>query len=239
MGRTIAVIAPASSALPPLRRTEPAALPGADASHRVLRGALRDRLVHTEVRAGQVLSRQGERDACICLVEAGRVDLVAVSEAGRGCILDVVCAGGLFGEWALLGGRAAPFGAVAVERTALLTAPIQEVEELLRRDARVAGALLDVSCRRSERFAEFLRDASLLDAADRIVARLSDLGERYGVPERDGVRIELSLTQEDLARMAGCTRETVNRAMASLIAERRVRLRGRRYVLPLPESRGR
>jgi CRP/FNR family cyclic AMP-dependent transcriptional regulator len=232
MGRTIAAIASASSALPPLRRTEPAPLPEPVASHRVLREALRDQLVHTEVPAGQVLSRQGEGDACICLVEDGRVDLVAVSEAGRDCVLDIVCTGGLFGEWALLGGGAAPFGAIAVERSVLLTAPIREVEALLRRDARVAAALLDVACRRSERFAEFLRDASLLDAADRIVARLSDLGARYGAPEREGVRIELSLTQEDLGRMAGCTRETVNRAMVSLLTERRVRLRGRRFLVP-------
>ncbi|MDP9296132.1 MAG: Crp/Fnr family transcriptional regulator [Actinomycetota bacterium] len=193
--------------------------------------------MRTEVPAGRVLSRQGERDGCICLVEAGRVDLVAVSETGRGCVLDIVCAGGILGERALLDAGPKPFGAIAVERCALLTAPISDVEAVLHRDARVARALFDVACRRSERFAEFLRDASMLDAAERIVARLSDLGARYGVPEREGVRIELSLTQEDLARMAGCTRETVNRAMASLLAERRVRVRERQYLLPHPPSR--
>jgi CRP/FNR family cyclic AMP-dependent transcriptional regulator len=237
MGRTTAATAPASGALPPLRPTEPDPLPESGASYRVLREALRDRLVPTEVSPGRVLSHQGERDACICLVESGRVDLVAVSEAGRGCVLDVVCDGGVVGEWALFGAGPAPFGATAASESALLMAPISEVEAALRRDARIAGALLHIACRRSERFARFLRDASLLDAAERIVARLSDLGARYGVAEPEGVRIELSLTQEDLARMAGCSRETVNRAMASLLAERRVRLRQRRYLLPHPLSR--
>jgi DNA-binding GntR family transcriptional regulator len=38
--------------------------------------------------------------------------------------------------------------------------------------------------------------------------------------------------EEDLARMTGCTRETVNRTLNRLSVERRLLRRGRRYVVP-------
>jgi CRP-like cAMP-binding protein len=104
--------------------------------------------------------------------------------------------------------------------------------DLLTRDPRVASAAVEISNQRALRFAERLRDALVLDAAERVIAALSDLADRRSTRTPEGRRVDLFITQEDLARMTGCTRETVNRTLNRLSVERRLLRRGRRYVVP-------
>jgi CRP-like cAMP-binding protein len=48
--------------------------------------------------------------------------------------------------------------------------------------------------------------------------------------------LPVPLTQEELARMVGTTRESVNRCLAGLTARGLLRIEDRRYVLPDPEA---
>lgn len=44
---------------------------------------------------------------------------------------------------------------------------------------------------------------------ERLAGVLLDLGEKHGVSEADGLRIDLPLSLQDLAEMIGCSRQTV------------------------------
>jgi CRP/FNR family transcriptional regulator len=48
------------------------------------------------------------------------------------------------------------------------------------------------------------------------VRKLLDLVERYGVQQGDGVLIDLDLSQEAIASLAGTTRESANRVLSHL-----------------------
>jgi CRP-like cAMP-binding protein len=66
------------------------------------------------------------------------------------------------------------------------------------------------------RLSEASRDLAALatqDSVGRVAKRLLDLSAEHGVPASQGTRIELSLTQDELARWTGATRETVSRAL--------------------------
>src|SRR5437763_920291 len=66
------------------------------------------------------------------------------------------------------------------------------------------------------RLAEADRDRVALatqDSVGRVAKRLLDLAADHGVPAAGGTRIELALTQDELARWTGATRETVSRAL--------------------------
>jgi CRP-like cAMP-binding protein len=190
------------------------------------------RLAPSSVPAGQLLLRQGERHDRIFRVERGTVWLVAVSERGRACILDVVRTGEVFGEWSLGTDRPAPFGAAAAVETTLRSIAAGELRMSLRDDAAAYAELLAVASDRSLRLAGLLGDSLVLDARNRILARLEDLCDRYGVPVAEGTLLPLPLTQDGIAAMCGCTRETVNRWIAALLATGRIRVRRRRFVLP-------
>ena len=222
MGSTTAAPAPAASELPPLR---PRAISSpTDASSR-LREELDARGVRTRPRAGQALLRQGEPDTRLFLLEAGAVELSCVVESGRACLLDIVLPQEIFGGSTL----ATPFSAIAREDCQVVSSA-----ELLGRDPRVESAAIEISSQRALRFAERLRDALVLDATGQVMAVLSDMADRRSTRTPEGRRVDLFITQEDLARMTGCTRETVNRTLNRLSVERRLLRRGRRYVVPYP-----
>jgi CRP/FNR family cyclic AMP-dependent transcriptional regulator len=176
--------------------------------------------IRTTARPGQVLLRQGESHARLFLLEAGSVELSCVVESGRDCVLDLVLPGEVFGGSA----REAPFGAAAREGCRLRGADAAAVG----REAALAG----FASERALRFAERLRDAMVLDAAERVMALFCDLADRLSTTIPEGRRVDVSITQQDLARMTGCTRETVNRTLSRLSVERRLLRRGRRYVVP-------
>jgi CRP/FNR family cyclic AMP-dependent transcriptional regulator len=54
------------------------------------------------------------------------------------------------------------------------------------------------------------------DTIGRVAARLVELAERYGRPSEHGVRIDLPITQEELASWVGSSREGVNKALHTL-----------------------
>jgi CRP-like cAMP-binding protein len=62
--------------------------------------------------------------------------------------------------------------------------------------------------------------------------RLHELAERYGVPGPRGVHLGIGVTQEDLGRMIGASRESVNRSFRSLASRGLIHRHGRAVVIP-------
>jgi CRP/FNR family cyclic AMP-dependent transcriptional regulator len=92
-------------------------------------------------------------------------------------------------------------------------------------------ALRDGLARRARRAAWLACSVAWDRIADRLMTRLDDLGARFGRPVPGGWCFELPLTQEHLAGLTGATRESVNRALAELVAAGRVERSPGRYVV--------
>jgi CRP-like cAMP-binding protein len=75
----------------------------------------------------------------------------------------------------------------------------------------------------------------LTTRAHRAAALAADLAERFGRPVEGGNLILLPLTQDEIAALAGTTRESANRALRRLVAGGEVRIAARgRYVVRTP-----
>ena len=69
-------------------------------------------------------------------------------------------------------------------------------------------------------------------SATRIARRLDDLAERFGRPVDGGRLILLPLTQDEVAALAGTTRESANRALRRWSPTATIRMAARgRYVV--------
>jgi len=176
---------------------------------------------------GQAVVRQGEMSACLFLVRAGAIRLAALVPTGREVIVGVLGPGDLFGEAALLG-RPSPVEARAVGRAEVEALPVAA----LRANPATAVELLRLTASRLHRTASALEEALAHDVPTRLSRRLCELARRHGVPDGAGVLLPLPLTQEDLGRMVGASRESVNRSLAALASRGLVRTEGRRYVIP-------
>jgi len=60
---------------------------------------------------------------------------------------------------------------------------------------------------------------------------LLDLAQTLGQPEGDGTRIQVAITQSDLASLIGSTRQSVNAALGELEESGAIRREGRQLVV--------
>ncbi len=70
-----------------------------------------------------------------------------------------------------------------------------------------------------------------LSVQERLVWVLLALGEEHGIQEGDGLRIDLPLSQQDLADLVGASRQTVCQDLQRLAKRGLIRLEGRRIIL--------
>lgn len=169
------------------------------------------------VRTGQEVVRQGEACPHASVIEAGALLATAVSSDGQVLALDVLGPGDLVGE----PDRVPSLVTVRALRPCRLR-PLTgaNAETLMAERARRAAALA--------------LDLAWSDVADRVDRRLTDLAGRFGRPVPGGILLALPLTQEDLAALAGTSRESVNRALRRLERAGRVAVLARSRYLVRP-----
>lgn len=184
---------------------------------------------------GEVIARQGEDVESLFLVTEGAVRLGSVTAGGREVIVAMLGPGDLFGESALLH-RPSPVEARAIGRTEVVALHVSCIRDLVAKAPGTAEQLLRLIAGRLHRTRAALEEALVGDIPARVAGRLRDLADGHGIRVPDGIALGVPITQEELARMVGVSRETVNRTVGALSAQGLVRSRERRIVLPDPDA---
>jgi CRP-like cAMP-binding protein len=184
---------------------------------------------------GDVVLRQGDPATCLFLVTAGAVRLSSVTRDGREVVVALLGAGDVFGECALLG-RCSPVEARVVGQTDVVAIAIPVLRDVIERHPATAEELLRLVASRLHRTSRALEEALAGDVPTRVSHRLRDLAEEHGTHSREGVTIRVPLTQEELGRMVGASREAVNRTLGGLAARGLVRSHGGVVVIPDPDA---
>jgi CRP/FNR family cyclic AMP-dependent transcriptional regulator len=172
-----------------------------DEVRRVVASSRRRRFARQEV-----LFHEGDPATTVHLVAKGRIAIRVTTPQGDVATVDLVLAGDVVGELALLSpGRRRGATAIAMEPTETLSIDETTFSDLRRDDPAVSEFLVQLLAARVHRLTDRLLEALYLPAEVRLWRRILELSEVYGdvVP----------LTQEDLAGLAGTTRATVNRAL--------------------------
>ena len=179
---------------------------------------------------GRVILHQGDVSACLFLVTEGAVRLSSVTAAGREVVVALLRTGDVFGESALLG-YPSSVEARAIGGTTLVAVPLASLRTVIERHAATAEQLLRLVAARLHRTSTALEEALAGDLPSRIIGRLRELAAEHGVREPEGVRLTVPITQDELARMVGASRESVSRSVAALAAKGLVRSERRRLFL--------
>lgn len=162
---------------------------------------------------GDPILRAGAAGDDVVLVLSGRVQLVAYGAAQREVLLAIRGPGELIGEMAALGGRRRSASVIAVDDVEAGFMTGEEFRAFLRDHPDAALVLIRMLVRRLAEADRDRVDLATQDSVGRIAKRLLELAADHGAPSAGGTRIELSLTQDELARWTGATRETVSRAL--------------------------
>lgn len=167
--------------------------------------------VDRRVPRGQVIFQKGDEGTSMMAVLRGRVRISAVSAEGREVMLNVINAGEVFGEIALLDGNPRSADATAIEPTDLLVVERRLFLPFLGSNVDIYPRLLAVLCARLRQTSSALEDLALFALPTRLARVLLNLARDYGRPTPRGTRIEFKLSQRDLSTLVGASRETVNK----------------------------
>jgi CRP-like cAMP-binding protein len=147
------------------------------------------------------------------LVLEGRVKLVAYGADDREVVLAIRGPGELIGEMAALGGQRRTATAIAIDDVEIGYLTADELRRYLVEHPDAALVLMRMLIRRLTEADRDRVDLATQDSVGRLAKRLLDLSAEHGARVDGGTRIELSLTQDELASWTGATRETVSRAL--------------------------
>jgi CRP-like cAMP-binding protein len=177
--------------------------------------------------AGRALLHQGQVPERVLLLLAGRVKVTSATSAGREIVLAFRGPGELVGEQSALDGRPRSATVVTVEPVDALVLTHEAFRTFLTDRPTAALALLRMlSLRLRDADAQRIEFATFTTMG-RVAARLLDLSERFGREEDGGVRIELPISQEELAGATGSSLESVERALQTMRSLKCVQTRRR------------
>ncbi len=169
-------------------------------------------------------------DACY-IVRNGDLRVTREHPDGRAIALATLGPGDIFGELAMLDGEARSASVESLSECELLALPAGDVRRLLASTPETTVKLVVALVRRLREANERISRQSFQTVPSRVAGVLSQLiAEEAPLEIRDGVTIQM--TQADLAQLAGTSRESVSRFLATLERAGVVRVgRGRVTVL--------
>ncbi len=166
---------------------------------------------------GSTLFMEGDGPHDVTVVDAGDIKIVTAAPNGQEVVLDVVGPGELLGELSALDGAPRSATAVTLTDCQVTSIPVDRFLAYLQEHPVSMGSLLAVVIRRLRHANARQLEFSTTDALGRVCARLEEMAERYGVVDGDGrVRLELAITQTELAQWCGLSREAVVKALRKL-----------------------
>jgi CRP/FNR family transcriptional regulator, cyclic AMP receptor protein len=185
---------------------------------------------------GEVIFHEGDPGDALHHIVKGHVSVRVSTSRGDQAILRVLGPDDVIGEMALVspGPRAATVTALEATETMMLDR--ESFAELRKQRPSVDDFLLDASIAEVRRLSAALLEALYLPVEQRVLRRVLELGELY----RNGGTICVPLGQDEIAQLAGVTRQTVNKVLTKAQQDGALRIeRGRLEILGLEEIRRR
>lgn len=165
---------------------------------------------------GETIFHQGSIGSVLHLIVSGQVRIYTISETGQELSVTIFRAGDFFGELALLDGQPRSASAEAMCPTTTLLLHRAAFLSTIHACPPIAVAVLEAMAARLRQSTHRADNLGTSSAPQRVIQQLLSLAAHYGIPDGATIRIDLHLTQDALASLAGTTRETVNRVLSGL-----------------------
>jgi CRP/FNR family transcriptional regulator len=188
-------------------------------------------MVPKRAEKGSFLFWEGEPTGKLYYIKSGKVKLRKTTEEGREFILSILQAGDLICE--ADDGRPAvhTFSAEVFEDAELGVILWEDLEMLLYRHGDYAVRFMHWMALMQRVTNSKFRDLLLFGKPGALASTLIRLANSFGTIGPDGIRINLKLTNAELADFIGTTRESVNRMLHGLREEGTIDIRKGRIVI--------
>lgn len=174
---------------------------------------LASKLQKRRYRRGEVIFHEGDPGGQLYIIVSGRVRISVVAEDGRERDLALLDPGECFGEMSLLDGGERSATATAIVETEALVLSREAFYRFARGNAGVMESLVSLLIQRLRDTNRLLGEVLFLNLPARVARQLVRLAESSGQASLHDSPVVIPLDQEELARLVGASRESVNRAL--------------------------
>ncbi len=184
--------------------------------------------------AGDLVYSPHQPVEALFILKKGRIRIFRISEDGRALTTAIIETGTIFGEMAVVGQQMHDSFAEAMDEVAVCVMSRSDVHRLLLGDPRIAARIAETMGRRLGELEQRFSDAVFKSVPERVAGTVATLAEGRSWLRGGQVRV----THEQLAALAGTSRETTTKVLGDLAHQGLVTLgRGRITVLDLDRLR--
>ena len=182
-----------------------------------------------------ILLEKEEGDTLFIIIR-GKVKVTTFSETGKEVIFSLLKEGDFFGDMSLLDGNPRSATVISIEDSELRLIRRNDFKNLIKKHPGIALKLLEELTSRLRKADERIESLAILDVTGRVAGILLQLANERGEKSIDGVLIKSRPTHQELANMAGTSRETVTRVLKQLEIKKYISVNGKDITIHNPEN---
>lgn len=170
---------------------------------------------------GGTIFIEGEKRTAVYFILSGLVKVFKVSSEGQEQVISFLQTEEMFPHVGFFDDTDYPATATAVTNVQLLRIPIEAFDQLLLRNPKIAIKVMKVMGEKLLELQQRIQSITSQDVFTRIIGALVKFSRELGKVQADGktIKINMPMTNTDLANLIGVTRESVNRALNRLKKE--------------------
>ena len=159
---------------------------------------------------GVTIFTKGDPGTGLMGVLNGSVKISVASADGRDIVLNIIQAGEVFGEIALLDGHPRTADATAMSDCELMVIERRDFIQFLRGQPEMGLKFIEILCSRLRRTSEQIQDLTFLNLPMRLAKALLQLSSQVNASTP---RSKVAITQREISQIIGRSRESTNKQL--------------------------
>jgi len=196
---------------------------------------VREKIIIKSFKKNEEILHEENTNAYMYIILDGEVKVVKRTETGKEILITMHQSGDFFGELSLIDGKTDPAAIIATKHSVTAIIAKKDFYSLLNIQSKVLYNLLHIFCSRIRESLKKIRMLNLDNSAQRIKMLFFMLSETYGEETHAGIILNIKLIHQDIADMAGLTRETVTRILNKWQRGGEIKILKNRSILLRPE----
>ncbi len=174
---------------------------------------IRRKIIIKRVKKDEVILYEEDTNKFMYEILDGRIKVVQYTEDGKEIIIAIHNAGDSFGEISLIDGKTTTAAVLALEDSTVAIISKEVFYPLLYSNEKVLDNLLKMLCSRIRENIDNIKILNFSNASQRVKMSLIKLLQEHGEETPEGILLDIRLTHQDIANLAGLARETVTRVI--------------------------
>ncbi len=159
---------------------------------------------------GDLIFQEGHYPKGLFCVHAGKMKVAQLGDDGKEQIVHLIHTGNVMGHRAILGNDQYSCSSVAMENSQVCFIPKESFERMLQNNAKLALKIAHLLSDELKDLEKKVTHSVQHSVKSRLAESILELMKNYGFMS-DGMTIDVKVTREDLANLAGTSRETATR----------------------------